>query len=89
MAFTHDMGIHEQGNTAGQNSRSLAIVTEVAKRKGVSEENLQPALYDVIDPDALDALLTNRSTTENVVSVSFDYAGYRITVDSNQTLTVK
>jgi hypothetical protein len=83
------MGIHEQGDTAGQNSWSLAIVAEVAKRKGVSEENLQPPLYDAIDPDALNSLLTSGSTTKNEISVSFDYSGYRIIVDSNQTVTVK
>ncbi|MFP8891083.1 HalOD1 output domain-containing protein [Natrialbaceae archaeon A-CW2] len=83
------MGRHEQMNATSRKSTSLTIVSEVAKREGVPEKELQPPLFEVIDPDALDALFTNESSTENMVSVSFDYAGYRITVDSDQTVTVK
>lgn len=83
------MGTHEKGNTARQSPSSLAVVSAVAKQTGVPEESLHPPLFDVIDPDALNAVLTSQSTTETAVSVSFDYAGYRITVDSDQAVTVK
>lgn len=83
------MGRQKQQKPTSQKSASLAVVSEVAKREDVPEKELQPPLFEVIDPDALNALVTNESSTENVVSVSFDYAGYRITIDSDQTVTVK
>lgn len=83
------MGRQEQKKATSQKSTSLTIVSEVAKREGVPEKELQPPLFEVINPDALDALFTNESSTENMVSISFDYAGYRITIDSDQTVTVQ
>ncbi|MEF8800405.1 MAG: HalOD1 output domain-containing protein [Halolamina sp.] len=44
----------------------------------------QPPLYDVIDPDALDALVEAMSDGE----VSFIYAGYEVTVESDRTVTL-
>ena len=82
------MGRPEQKNAPSQLSTSVRIVSEVAKREGVHERKLHPPLFEVIDPDALDALFPNEPSTENMVSVSFDYAGYRITIDSDQTVTV-
>jgi hypothetical protein len=41
-----------------------------------------PPLYDAIDPDALDALVERMSDG----SVSFAYAGYDVTVESDGTV---
>jgi hypothetical protein len=41
---------------------------------------MTPTLHDVIDPDALDALLANASTP---VTVSFSYAGFEIRVSGD------
>ncbi|WP_411967487.1 HalOD1 output domain-containing protein [Haloferax sp. YSSS75] len=65
----------------------IPAVVSAPERDGGGE--LQPPLFEVVDPDALNTLLTNGPNTEEAVSISFDYAGYRITVDSNQTVTVK
>lgn len=44
-----------------------------------------PPLYDTIDPEALDALVTRISDGE----VSFNYAGQRVTVQSDGTVVVE
>lgn len=43
-----------------------------------------PPLYDVLDPDALDALVASMAGG----SVSFTYAGYRVTVDNSRAIEV-
>lgn len=60
------------------------IVRAVAEREGVCETDLTP-LYHVVDPEALDAMVTHTDTT---VSISFDYEGYTVTVE-DETVTVE
>jgi len=62
-------------------SRQLttAIAEEVAAVSGTDPEDLEP-LYETVDPDALDRLLTPRDGTDSVGGVWFHYAGYRVTV---------
>jgi hypothetical protein len=62
---------------------SEAVLTAVAEREGVAEHELRPPLYDVINPEALDALFR-----EATGSVTFEYLGYRVTVDSDCTVTL-
>ncbi|WP_435102078.1 HalOD1 output domain-containing protein [Halarchaeum sp. P4] len=52
-----------------------AVVRAVAEREGVPVEELSQPLYEVVDPEALDALFR-----ANTGRASFEYAGYRVTV---------
>lgn len=62
------------------------IVTHVADRERVSTADLPP-LYDSVDPDALEQLLS-RSGSNSGVSVSFTYYGYHITTHGDDRIYV-
>ncbi|NHN41305.1 hypothetical protein G9C85_06600 [Halorubellus sp. JP-L1] len=64
---------------------SVAIVETVAVTLN-REPNKLPPLYDFIDPDAIDALLSRPNSRG--VHLSFVYAGVRITVDDDGTVTI-
>ena len=70
---------------AADTPRSLTnqILTAIAESTDQSVENLGP-LYDAIDPEALDALFAPRAdgSPRPVGKVSFQYAGYWVTVSS-------
>ncbi|ODR83567.1 hypothetical protein BG842_19275 [Haladaptatus sp. W1] len=69
---------------------SLAIVEAVANREGVPALQLQPPLYEAVDPDALDTLLTTeRSVSQSPITIQFEYAGYRIIVDSDDEFRIE
>lgn len=53
---------------------SAVIVRAVAEEKGVDATDLRP-LYEVVDTDALDALIRNEGVTMTV-----EYQGFRATV---------
>lgn len=73
-----------------QRIRSSDVVDAVARREGVDPIDLEPKLYDVIDPDSLDALLaTGPTDSESAVSVNFHYAGYDVVVGSDGTLELE
>ncbi|MFB6166293.1 MAG: HalOD1 output domain-containing protein [Haloarculaceae archaeon] len=55
---------------------SEAVVTAVADAEGVDPTDLEP-LFDVVDPDALDALFAGGDAS---VELTFNYAGYAVTV---------
>lgn len=63
---------------------SQAVLAAVASAEGVDARNLSDPLYDVIDPDALDTLFRNGSGL-----ITFDYIGYRVSVDSDATVEVE
>lgn len=67
------MGTNDSGNPL---SVSEAVVHEVAGSKGVPPDELNPPLYNVIDPDALEAIF--RGGTGHI---SFEYHGYVVTVN--------
>lgn len=54
-----------------------AVVAAVADRKGVDETDLDPRLNSVVDPDALNAVFK-----DGTGRLSFEYHGFRVTVDS-------
>lgn len=72
----------------GGTNRSLSfeIIAAVAEREGVDPTEVEPpeyeALYEVLDPEALDALFAPRQNgTERAAGrVEFEYCGYDITV---------
>ncbi|WP_071933057.1 HalOD1 output domain-containing protein [Halodesulfurarchaeum formicicum] len=61
------------------------VIEAVAQKSGKSPESLSPPLYDVIDPDALDALMAHSSED---VRVSFKYNGYNVQVSGDGTVSV-
>ena len=76
---------------AADTPRSLTnqILTAIAESTDQSVEDLGP-LYDVIDPEALDALFAPRAdgSPRPVGEVSFQYAGYWVTVSSGGAVEI-
>ncbi|ELY69701.1 HalOD1 output domain-containing protein [Natrinema versiforme] len=65
------------------------IVDAVADREGVAPTALQPPLYDVIDPEALNALVSSVNGDDaDSFRVSFEYNGYEITVGGDGDVSV-
>lgn len=65
-----------------------AIIQAVASVAAVDALSLQPRLYDVIDPDALERLLSDE-TPDSLIEVSFEFGAYLVTVTNDSTLTVQ
>lgn len=66
------------------------IIEAVAGAEGVTPDELDACLYDVIDPDALNALFQQGDdgpATEG--SVSFGFHGYTVTVSSDFAVEVE
>lgn len=70
---------------------SIAVVNAIAEHEGASSEEIGQQLYDVIDPDALDALFRPRADGESRGSgkAVFTYRGYRITYESDGWIYVR
>lgn len=66
------MGIDNSGETL---STSETVLHEVARHKGVPPEELNPPLYDAIDPEALNTIFRGDTGL-----ISFEYHGYVVTV---------
>ena len=60
------------------------IVTSIAAVKGVPPTELNPPLYQAIDPTALERLMDGSSP----ISVRFSYGEYTVTVRNDETVTV-
>ena len=58
---------------------SLAVVTAVADREGVAPERLDPPLWEAVDSAALDRVCA----TATGCAVSFEYAGYQVTLEED------
>ena len=70
---------------------SAKIVQKVAACEGVDPTDLTPALYDVVDPDALESLfrpLENGLERQKGV-VEFTYEEWVVTVDSEDRVRVE
>lgn len=65
----------ETDNAGDARSLSEAVLHEVAEQKGVSPEELNPPLFDVIDPDALNTVFQGDSG-----HITFEYQGFIVTV---------
>lgn len=63
---------------------SERVIQNVATATGTDALEL-PALWDAVDPDALDAAVETMTDGE----VSFAYAGYEVTVTSDETITLR
>ena len=60
------------------------IVEAIAEEEGVDAVELPP-LGETLDTDALEALVGSGGD----VTISFEYAGYRVGVDSRGTVTIE
>jgi len=69
-------------------SVTVRIIQAVASVADVDALSLQPRLYDVIDPDALERLIRG-GHPESVVEVSFEFGPYLVTVTNDSTLRVQ
>lgn len=63
------------------------VVSVVADRKGVSESALPP-LYESVETGALEELFNHSSADTNLL-VQFSYAGYRVTIDELEGISIK
>lgn len=71
------MSRHYRDSTAPRTT-SEAVLSAVAEREAVREWELEPPLYEAIDPEALDAITQRSGGT-----VVFEYCGYTVTADGN------
>lgn len=67
------------------------IVEAIADQEGVDPLTLSPSLYEIIDPEALEALFASTTRVERQGQVEFPYHGHQITIsaDSGYTITVE
>lgn len=63
------------------------VVGRVAKYEGVDPAELSP-IFDVIDPDALDAFIDGAERRETSAQIQFPYHGYTVTVSADGTVSV-
>ncbi|WP_121821006.1 HalOD1 output domain-containing protein [Halostella salina] len=63
---------------------SKRVVAALARAAGTDPRTLDPPLYTVIDPEALDTLVESTATTY----VEFEHDGRRIVVHADGTVTV-
>jgi hypothetical protein len=72
----------------GSRSRSEAVARAVAAREGCRPTEVEPPLYEVIDPGALDRLF---GPTDGGIGarVTFRYGAYRIVVPANGEVAVE
>lgn len=75
------MGTAIPGDTR---SATEAVIMEVAERNETPPEELNPPLYDVIDPEALESIFRGETG-----EVSFEYHGYVVTVDHEGSVRLK
>lgn len=66
----------ENSDSEDNRSPSEAVLYEVAEQIDVQPEDLNPPLFEVIDPDALDRLFNGETGR-----VTFEYHGYLVSVD--------
>jgi len=65
---------------------AVEIVSTVAEYEGVEPTSLDSRLYEAVDPDALAALVDSDPSTQ--LTLSFNYAGYRVTVIADEDVVV-
>lgn len=74
-----------QERDAGGPTLSTAVVKAIAEREGIDPLDMDPPLYDVIDPDALNALFAQPADVGDarLEGVVFEYNGYEVEVTSD------
>ncbi|MFC6717398.1 HalOD1 output domain-containing protein [Natrialbaceae archaeon GCM10025810] len=85
----------DRSNSQEYASPSLAVISAVAEREGVDAVELEPpeyqALYEVVNPEALDSLFAPREdgTPRCRGTVEFTFCGYRVVVESDGSVEVR
>lgn len=69
--------------TTGSDQLATVVVTAIADQEGIDPTDLDPPLYEVVDPEAL-----NRLFADTTGRVSFEYHGYLVTVDAEGSVTL-
>ena len=67
-------------------SPTVAVLEAVAAVEGIQPWDLKPPLYDSLDSDALDSLL---STDSVQLRLEFDYNGHTVVIESGGTVVVE
>lgn len=70
---------------------SEKILDEIAEREDVPPVDLEPPLYDAIDPEALDSFFRNhgRETVDSARQIVFRYAGYDVSVSGDGEVEIE
>ena len=66
---------------------SEAVVERIANRKGVDPLELTP-LYEAVDPDALDSLVTPGEGNDSALRIEFTYHGYELRVTGDGVIHI-
>lgn len=64
---------------------SVRLIETVAEREGTDPVALDPVLYDVLDPDALDSLFDGPGAAGRL---EFTYLGYDVVVGADGEISV-
>lgn len=83
------MGTSSESTARGEFSISEKVLEEVAEAEGVEVLELPP-LYDSIDADALDSLLSGTATDDRpeAIEITFRYCDYAVSIDGDGTVEV-
>jgi hypothetical protein len=69
-------------------SVSVTVVEALAEAKGVSPLDIEEPLYEAVDPDALDQLLSSNGSTLENGRVEFSVSGFHVTITVDDDLFV-
>ncbi|RBI58752.1 hypothetical protein DMJ13_25790 [halophilic archaeon] len=73
----------QQKSSTSAESVAETVVAAVGHAEGTDPTSMTPPLYNAINSDALNALYE-----QSELQVCFQYAGYRIVIQSDQTVEV-
>jgi hypothetical protein len=70
---------------------STAVIRAVARAEGIDPTDLETPLYEAVDPDALDDLVSlgPADHPSSGVRVEFTYCGYEVQVRGDGTVTLE
>ncbi len=84
----------DRSESSPESSLSFEVIAAVAEREGVDPTEIEPptydALYDVVNPEALDSLFAPREdgTPRAAGRVEFPFCGYQVVVTSDGTVEI-
>jgi hypothetical protein len=77
--------VHRGDYRDGHESVASAVVAKVAEQEGTDPTEIEPSLYEILDPDALNGLFapTKLGHGRSGGRVVFTYCGYEVTAFSD------
>lgn len=75
-------------SSTNQRPLSEKVVDAVAEHEGVDPVDLDPRLYQVVDPDALDQLFSASQRTDADLEIAFTYSDSEVVARSDGELSV-